>query len=257
MTVMRETGLIVVSTWQGFLFKFFLLQEGRLFGNQVESPCEHDVYLLCVRVAGREYLALSCIGCRDIKLMNLTKQHRGPTHSYSCISQSEVITAFSGECVHSMCQGEENRIFVLSGDDVLELDTSTTIFTELKTIHTDLSVFRNNLCHMPDPHRLLVVSDWNEVRAMSCDDNKVVWRVTKGEDFSPSHSLYIPDHNAIIIADWVKNRVVVIDPLSGSYRQTIQLPDYVCEIKCLCFFRDKIIVASKKGKMCISYFSLK
>ena len=74
MTVMREMGLIVVSTWQLSLFQLSL-QEGSLIEKEIQCPCEHySLYLLCVQIAGHEYLALSCEECEDIKLMDLNKQ---------------------------------------------------------------------------------------------------------------------------------------------------------------------------------------
>ena len=130
MTVMRETRLIVVSTWEGSLFQLSL-QEGHFIEKEIKRPCEHGVpvYLLCVQVEGSEYLALSCEWCETIKLMNLNKQKR--SSSESRLMQYKVITALSGEKVSRMCHGEKNRLFVLLLNDVLELDTSTTPFKKV------------------------------------------------------------------------------------------------------------------------------
>ena len=112
---MGETGLIVVSAWEGSLFQLSL-QDGHLLKNQIERPCKHDAHLLCVRVAGREYLALSCYYCKNIKLMDLNKQlevlegnSRGQSKSDSQKVKYELITAFSGEKVFRMCHGSQNQ----------------------------------------------------------------------------------------------------------------------------------------------------
>ena len=151
MTVMRETGLIVVSTkgWSRFLLQLSL-QAGWLVDKQIQPPCEDTLSLECVQVAGWEYVAISCIDCRNIKLMNLNKQNpnSGPKIQY------EVITAFNGDWVGHMCQGEDNKLFVQSDNDtVLELDRSTTAFTKVRTINTGPTY---SLCYVPDG--LLVVS---------------------------------------------------------------------------------------------------
>ena len=80
----------------------------------------------------------------------------------------DVTSAFSGENVGRMCHGEEKSIFVKSSDGaVLELNISATTFTKVKKIRIGDD---NGLCYVPDPHRLLIVCDENEVRAVSCDD---------------------------------------------------------------------------------------
>ena len=174
MTVMRETGLIVVSAERGSLFQLSL-QEGRLIGKEIRHPCKHRLYLLYVQVAGREYLALSCMDCRDIKLMDLNKQEED--NSKLPLMQYHIITAFSGLRVDRMCHGEENRIFVnVSDDNLLELDASTTTLTGTFVVYsagsltprqTSLEMFLScerrsfnleGLCYVPEPHRLIVVS---------------------------------------------------------------------------------------------------
>ena len=117
MTVMRETGLIVVMGMNGTLFQLSL-QEGHLIKDQIEHMCPHSyVCLLCVQVAEHEYLARSCWECKNIKLMNLNKQMGRSLETQ--LMQYEVITALSDKRVRCMCHGEGNRIFVRSSGGVL------------------------------------------------------------------------------------------------------------------------------------------
>ena len=248
MAVMRQTGLIVVITLNKTLNQL-LPQEGRLIRKGIKHPCNHGVPLLCVQVAEREYLALSCWMSRNIRLMDLDKQTGNISESQ--LIRYEVITAFSGGMVHRMCHGEENRMFVLSGIAVLELDTSTITFTKVRSISTSGSVFGvyKDLCYVPDPHRLLVVTYKNEVRATSCD-NKIVWTTECKHDL-----LYSPIHGVIL--SLYKNKIVVLNPDTGSEIQSIELPDEVRNIRALCLFNNQIIMAShRKGGGCISYFNL-
>ena len=129
--------------------------------KEIEPSCKHPVYLLCVQVAGQEYFALSCEECRDINLMNLNKQKGNGVELQ--MMQCMVITAFDGSKVSCMCHGEENRLFVGSHDAVLELDISTRTFKIVRTISTVYLNFCYSLCYVPDPHRLLVVSDENDI----------------------------------------------------------------------------------------------
>ena len=260
MTLMRESGLIVVCTDHKTLYQLSL-QEGSFFKKQIKRPCGHDrLFVLCVQVAGQEYLALSCSDCGKIKLMVIPKPKKGILSQSGSSMQYEVITAFSGEAVWLMCHGEENRLFVDAGSVALELDTSTTTFTKVKTFHTGLCY---SLCYVPDPHRLLVVSGNYEVRAISSDQvtamsrgGKIfLWRV-KIDDVEPGILLPIPSHDAILVADWnKKNKVVALNPGTGL-QISITLPHNVLEIRGMCLFNDQIIVESGTDRGLFSYFSL-
>ena len=159
-----------------------------------------------------------------------------------------------------MCQGEENRLFVQLRDHVLELDTSTTTFTKVRTIRVPDSLNIYSLCYVPDPYQLLVVRDDDNISAVSCDDDKGVWRLEQiDEALDPVRLLiYVSSHNAILAAEWSKNRIVVLHPGNGIQVKTISLPDNVHKVGKMCLFNNQIIVAGKKGEVyAISYFSLK
>ena len=262
MAVMRETGLIVISTVDATLYQFSL-QEGRLIEKRVKPPCRHGfLYLLCVQVVEHEYLTLSCRMCGYIKLMNLNIQKA--KSSETKLIQYDVITALSGEFVNRMCHGEKNRLFVRSHDDVLELDTSSTTFRKVKTIGIDspkysLDVF-SDMCFVPDPHRLLVVIGSEGACARFCDDNKIAWRVHDSTMYdSPCNILYAPTHKAILVTDQSKISLTFLNPGNGAQIQLIRLFDYdiyMHEIQCISLFNDRIIVASKGDWGRISYFSL-
>ena len=255
MTVMTETGQIVMSTWRETLHQLSLL-EGPLTETEIKSPCEHDyLYLLCVQVACVEYLAVSCNYCKNIKLMDFNKQKINSSESK--LIQYDVMTVFNGKKVGRMSHSEEKRIFVQSNKDtVLELDTLTTTFTIVKAIKSGSFL---SLCSVPDPHRLLVVSDLNGVHAVSCDDNTDMWVVQDDDNLDPGRLLYIPSHNVILVADWEKNRAVVLNPGNWSLIHTNPLPDDVRNIQGLCMVSGQIVVASEgigEGNRRISYFSL-
>ena len=259
MAVMRETGFIVISTVDGTLYQFSL-QEGRLIEKRVKPPCRHGfLYLLCVQVVEHEYLALSCRMCGYIKLMNLNKQTGNSSESQ--LIQYELITAFSGVFVNGMCHGEKNRLFVRSSSVVLEMDTSSTTFKKVKTIGIDSPNYSldmcSDMCFVPDPHRLLVVSGSDGACARFCDDNKIAWRVHDSTMYdSLRNILYAPTLKAILVGDQSKRSLTFLNPGNGAKIQSIRLFDYdiyMHEIPCISLFNDRIIVASKGNRGRISY----
>ena len=128
-----------------------------------------------------------------------------------------------------MCHGEENRLFVKSSRGVvLELDTSTTTFKKVRTINPGYSNYIG-LCYVPDPHRLIVVGDENEVRAMSCVEKEVIWK-TK---LKPGCLLYALSHDVLFLSDR-SNKLWCLDPGSGLQFQEILLRDYMHELEHMC-----------------------
>ena len=251
MTVMCGSGMIVVSSQLGALFQLSL-KGGHLIQKQIASLCQHHVYLLCVQVAGREFLALSCGGCNNIKLMNFNRQV-----SFAPQIQFGVITAFRGEMVDRMCHGEEKRIFAQVHYGVLELDISTTTFTKLRSISIG---WCHSLCYVADPLRLLVVKNEAEVLAVSSDDNKVVWKIGTSEEFKNGVSLYLPNDNTLLFADWSGNRIHIVDPVTGRQIRYMNLPYHISGISGLCWFEDQIVVRSgdvEADQFTLSFFSLK
>ena len=106
-----------------------------------------------------------------------------------------------------------------------------------------------------------IVCDENEVRAVSCDDESVMWRVEKGDNLDPGRSLYIPSRNAILVIDRRKNcRVVILHPGTELEMQSIPLPDYDAKLKWLCLVNDQIVVGGQdfqENRLVSSYFSVK
>ena len=218
--------------------------------------------LLGVPVAGREYLALACHWCQNIKLMDINKQlellignDKGQSSCELKKIQNDVITAFSGQHVYRMVQGEENRLFVEIGNGkVLELDTSTTRFTQVRTINTG---WGHGLCYVPDPHRVLELSSENGLHVVSCDDKNTVCSLKIDGVFNPGCLLYVPSHDVILVADQQKNRIAVLKGSSGAWIQSILLPRDVRDIHYMFLYKDQIVVASEKGGGRIAYLSLK
>ena len=112
------------------------------------------------------------------QLEPLTGNDKGQSSHELKKNQNDVITAFSGEDVYRMVQGEENRLF----GKVLELDTSTTRFTQVKTINTG---WGHDLCYVPDPHRVLEFSSEKGLHVVSCDDKNIVCRLKMDSVFNP------------------------------------------------------------------------
>ena len=113
--------------------------------------------------------------------------------------------------------------------------------------HRSLNI--HNLCYVPDPYRLVVVSDENEVRAMSCDANTVVWIC----ELKLGCLFYAPSHGVILVNDMSENKVVCLYRGNGSQMQDISLPEEVPKIRAMCLVNGQIIVASEDH---ISYHSL-
>ena len=266
---LKKTGQMVVSQkknnkgpWS--LFLLTLGEEG-LIEKRIKSPCKHAVHLLNIPVKGQEHIALCCVKCGAFKIMNISKSIGEDSSDHSDEIKYEISSAFDKVLVHRICQGELNRLYVLSkSDKIIELNTSTVPFKEVdrSSIRTKIkSNLYRDLCYVPDPHKIIIVSDGITVHGISCDSKKIIWTLedrVDGRKIDLHDLLYLPDRQIALVADGENRRVLVLDPISGSHRQTIELPGDWGEIKRLCIQGNQVVLldVSDHGAK-ISFFSLR
>ena len=222
-TVMREKGKVVVSGIRDGVRSLFVFSPqfgGALRERRLQTPCGHSVDdLLCLQIAGQEYLAVACWECKDIKLIIIGEKVK------------EVpISAFSGEKVEKMCKEEKNRLFVSvtsSEGRILELDCSSTDFKEVRILSTGLDP--HSLCYV-SPRNLLFVCgyDHKSTKVTRCNDTAKNWAFKKeydGKMINPRGFVYLRRHDRLLVADGVNSRVLVFNPSNGDYELTIDMTD--------------------------------
>ena len=213
-----KTGKVVVTGRKGGKphgpkrLYLLTLKKKTLKTKHLKLPCQHDVSMLDIEIAGREYLAFSCNECHVIRLLNLKTR--------------EEVDAFHHEKVDQMCKGAQGTLFAtLGGSEVIELDCSSPTFTRIKTIEVDSRI--SGLCYIPSPHRLIVTSHSNvgakNVQAISCDTNEKMWTVegkVNGQKILPSGTVFSSHHDSIVVVDL--DRVLILNP-EGCVLVTVEL----------------------------------
>ena len=154
------------------IINVYKMHGGELHHDKImRVPCEHfPTMLLGLVINHYDLLAISCYHCEKIRLLNMETEH--------------VTEACCNKWVGYMCHGEKGRLFASSlGGNVTELDCSSSRFTDKNMISIGL-LYPYDLCYLPHPHDCLVAigkkkskEDPCEVRAVSCQDGEVVWRV--------------------------------------------------------------------------------
>ncbi len=216
-TALPESGSIVVPGQTAedapWVLHQYRLEGGKLQKlRQVKLPCEHKYThnILGVMVEGQELLAVACLYCRDIKLMNLETR--------------ETQVAYSSEKKpYRLCHGEAGRMWVYCrGDDtVRELNCSSKTFTETgRSVNPTGHVY--NMCYLPAPHRALVLCCHDWLEAVSCETGQQLWRLddVDGERIDPQGVTLHPEFQLLLVADWSNNRILVLDPETWSPLQT-------------------------------------
>ena len=226
-TVIKQTGNIIVSGQRSRkdLCTISMLSQQKGGGDlrqdkqQWETPCKHKVNLLGLQILWKEYLAISCLMCEDIKLMDLN-------------SNLQETVVFKGRQVLRMCKGwHKIYVHVLRPNQILELDCSTTSFTLIKSIDIGAKKYPNDFCYMPSPVKLFAFCYSNPYKnGIDCtkfDSGETIWFNDGVDDrrITPSALLYLPYHRALLAADRKNRRVFLLDPGTGSHLQTIRLPD--------------------------------
>ncbi len=177
--------------------------------SEMKMPCEHGPSnILGMMVEGQELLAAACRDCGDIKLMNLETEE---THvAYS-----------SEEEPDRLCHGEAGRMWVYCFGDrtVRELNCGSKTFTETgRTVNT--THFCDDMCYLPAPHRALILSHYQWMEAVFCETGQQLLRLEGEVDGNPWRVTVHPELQLLLMADWDNNRILVVDPETGSPLQT-------------------------------------
>ena len=223
---MRKTGEIVfvchaMKEDRLFLYLYTLQQDGSVNReNKIKCPCKHHqhyVSLLLVHILWRDYLAISCKECRDIKLVDL--------------ETNKITTAYSDEQpMGKMCRGW-HKIYVEIESDFLELDCSNTKFTKMRQTETGKGGFMNpsDLCYVPPPHNSIVPFHRDFIQATFLDGPKEsMWLLSDkdvdGERIISYSVVYSSRHDALLVTDDKNKTIWVLNPCSGEILQNIDLP---------------------------------
>ena len=241
-----------------YLYTFQRNLDGTVEETRMDSPCQHNTFiysLITVVQNGKELLAVACRECRDIKLVDMETKEVTP------VFKSPVSDPID------MCPGPDGGLFVtVRPGNILQLNSS---FSVTKTF--DLSSFFRGwftywwlypvtpMCHLPAPHNTLVVNKRSELRAVSLQDRRQVWR-QQCEGFEPECLLFLPQQDVLLVSDWYKPEVRVLNPSDGSTLQTIEISniDYILTM-CLC--KDQIVMTQRTEmynlRGLLSYYNIK
>ena len=219
---MGETGHIVVYGLKKFGWYFYIFSrrgDGLKEEGRIKSPCYHGSFcLLNLIVLWKEYLAIACYDCKDIKLIDLKTQ--------------DVVTAFSGEEVYKMCSGWHKLFVSIHGtDQVLELDTSSTAFTKVRTFSSGHGGFYD-MCYAPHPLNLLVTTGQGTIAAVDCTTGELAWTnddQVEGKEIMPRQVVFLPRQNAVFVSEFssfsefpeYSKKFLVYDVRTGHHLQTI------------------------------------
>ena len=223
--LMRTTGEIVFVRYAAkddgsFLYLYTVQQGGSLNKeNKIKFPCDAghrlSIHCLLIQILWREYLAISCKECRDIKLVDLDTNKITPTYS-------------DEQPMGKMCKGW-HKIYVQVPSGFVELDCSSTKFTKLKQIGSgkeDIPEL-DDLCYVPSPHNRIVAVQGLKLHVTSLDEtDEITWddpskKVVDGREIQPQGVIYSPRFNALLVVDAINKIFWVLNPATGEILQNI------------------------------------
>ena len=231
---MKTTGEIVFvhSSRTEHSLNLLTLQQD---GSRDEKKISHKFYsgfsfeLLIFQILWRECLAISCMYCKHIKLVDLENM--------------EVTTAFDdGQTKGKMCKGW-HKLFVESYDRFLELDSSSTTFTKMRQMEPgkDGITDPDDFCYIPRPHNMIVAVkvsplSGSEIHATSLEEPyQTLWHLSNKKEngmiITPSGVLYSSRHDALFMADRKNKTVWVLNPSTGEVLQSLGIPSLDCMVK--------------------------
>ena len=173
----------------------FFNPERQLVEREAQAMCEHYRYssLLAVIIGSSEYIAVSCIECDMISLVNAQDP-----------SQEHVV-AYRGKDgeLGPMCLGSTGTLHMVGrfNGKVSLLDCTSTKFTLKRKLCelNDLSI--EHICYMED-HDLIVLSSYsyNGVAAISSSGGQIVW-VKSHVVSNPMGLAFLRDRDLLMVGD--------------------------------------------------------
>lgn len=181
--------------------------------------------LLGIRIEKKEWFAVACGECGDVKLVDPGKGNFSV--AYRCGSHE----------VTRMCAGGAGKLWIfMKGGIVTELNCSSSTFTPTgRGVDTQMS-HCSGLCFLRAPHDALVVSvDGNNLcLKMSCKTGEKLWEVktvVDREEIQPWGVVYFADPDVLLVADRFKSRILVLDPSNGALMHRFSIPpDLICKL---------------------------
>ena len=154
MALMRTTGEIVfvrhVQKEGDILLRLYTQQGESLYKKNIKWPCDFghrfELQFLFVQMLWREYLAISCMYCKDIKLLDM--------------ETLELTTAYrDAQLVGKLCKGW-HKVYAKLLFGYVELDCSSTKLTRIRDIrpneYTVPLTATDYKCYVPPPHAMVV-----------------------------------------------------------------------------------------------------
>ena len=214
----------------------FFSPERQLVEHEARTICEHYQCssLLVVIIGNTEYIAVSCIECDMISLVNAQNLSQEPVVAYR---------GKDGE-VGPMCLGSTGTLYVVGrfNGKVSLLDCTSTKFTLKRKlcVLNDLSI--GHICHMED-HDLIVLSSYSYdgVAAVSSSDGQIVWFKSHVVS-NPMGLAFLCDRDLLLVGDGTNERIQILSPNTGNVLQTVPLLQKTWWINDLHLINNKLLV---------------
>ena len=256
MALMRTTGEIVFvrHAESDILLRLYTQQGESLDKKKIKWPCDFGhrfkLQFLFVQILWREYLAISCMYCKDIKLLDM--------------ETLEITTSYcNAKLVGKFCKGW-HKIYAKLLFGFVELDCSGAKLTKISQIqpkeYTVPFTSTDYKCYVPPPHAMIIGVTRTEViymiHATSLGDpNQPGWcwsnNVVDGKTIKPDCVVYSSRHDALLALDQENKTVWVLHPSTGKILQDIELNIDVIKSESLmnAFLRGSQLVIVSNSKI--------
>ena len=215
--------------------------------KEIRGLCDHykEIRLLSLAISGAPYLAVLCLECKLIRLVNLNHPN------------GEHVEAFkwNEESLGPMCLGPPSILYLadMKSECILVIDCTETMFVK----KTDIP-FKG----MPKPNSMIYIEDRNIIALCSYAEGRIyalngegnlVWNTKEGqhleEEFvQPGRLSYLADRGWLLVTDSPNQRILVLDASNGAWVETLRLEEKIRNVHTM---RDGTTV---HGKITILYF---
>ena len=186
-------------------------EKGKFVEIPRDYPCEHvnnNSGLFVVLRERKELLLVSCLKCRNIKLLD--------TETMQVKTETKISKHYDDFCVWP---GPDDTVFVVSNSGkIWQFDSS---FKLKKKFDYELGPC-DSVCYLA-PYSSLAVRQKCELKTVSLLTRKCVYWKKKYKQKLPNDLFFSVENDILVVSDPKKPQVHVLNPTSGEFKQTIEL----------------------------------
>ena len=228
-------------------------KDGTDTGNALRTTCDHnyDTHLLSIIISSRNYLAVSCRTCGNIRLKNLDQFFEEPTEAFN-----------QDKMAGPMCTGPDGIMYMAcrGNGEILVLDCTKLSFVCKHLIGPYTPIDPNQICFV-SLHDIFVLGSTVDRKLCAVTRNgHKFWEIDAVQnqgDFNPEGLVYLPNHDLLLVGDLEARKIYILASKYGLCMNVLPADKEVENVHALHLGDNHVIARCRTTSGCVKLYFYK